>query len=92
MPHVVCEPCIDCKHTDCVDACPVPTGCFHQGEKMLYIDPTKCIDCEGCVPKCPVEAICLDENVPEKWQSYIELNARMAPQTPVIWRKIPKQP
>jgi len=59
---------------------------------MLYIDPTKCIDCEGCVPKCPVEAICLDENVPEKWQSYIELNARMAPQTPVIWRKIPKQP
>ena len=22
---------------------------------MLYIDPEVCIDCEACVPKCPVE-------------------------------------
>lgn len=92
MPHVVCQPCVECKHTDCVDACPVAAGCFHQGEKMLYIDPTKCIDCEACVPRCPVEAIYLDENVPEKWQSDIALNARMAPRWPVIWRKLPPQP
>lgn len=59
---------------------------------MLYIHPDKCIDCEACVPRCPVEAIYLDENVPEKWQSYIELNARMAPRRPVIWRKLPPQP
>jgi len=42
---------------------------------MLYIDPLECIDCEACVPECPVEAIFAEGNVPEKWTSYIPLNA-----------------
>ena len=25
--------------------------------KMLYINPSECIDCGACVPECPVEAI-----------------------------------
>jgi ferredoxin len=57
---------------------------------MLYIDPRKCIDCEACVPRCPVEAIYLDENVPDEWRSYIALNAEMAPQCPSITEKKPK--
>lgn len=28
MPHVVCEACIGCKRTDCVDVCPV--DCFRR--------------------------------------------------------------
>jgi ferredoxin len=54
---------------------------------MLYIDPTKCIDCEACVAECPVSAIFLDENVSEKWRNYIELNAQMAPLFPSITEK-----
>src|SRR5205807_3694115 len=50
--HVVCEPCRDCKYTDCVVVCPV--DCFYQDERMLYIDPLDCIDCGACIPECPV--------------------------------------
>jgi ferredoxin len=82
MSHIVCEPCNNCKYTDCVAVCPVE--CFHEAETMLYIDPDECIDCALCIPECPVEAIFADSDVPEKWQSYIELNAKMAPTLPVI--------
>jgi ferredoxin len=41
---------------------------------MLYIDPVDCIDCEACVPECPVEAIYSEGNLPSQWNSYIELN------------------
>ena len=85
MTHVVCEPCYGCRYTDCVSVCPV--NCFHEDEKMLYIDPDECIDCEACVPECPVEAIYLDENVPEEWHQYIELNAEMASKCEVITEK-----
>jgi ferredoxin len=85
MAHVVCQPCYECKYTDCVAVCPV--DCFREGEKMLYIDPDECIDCEACVPECPVEAIYLDENVPEEWQEYVELNAEMAVQCEPITEK-----
>src|SRR5207237_2108885 len=53
MAYVVCEPCRDCKYTDCVVVC--PCDCFYQDENMLYIDPGACIDCESCVPECHVE-------------------------------------
>jgi ferredoxin len=45
---------------------------------QLYIDPEHCIDCEACVPECPVEAIFLDQNVPAAWTSFIQLNAERA--------------
>lgn len=73
MTYVVCEPCRDCKYTDCVAVC--PCECFYQDEHMLYIDPEHCIDCEACVPECPVEAIFHETNVPAPWQSFIALNA-----------------
>ena len=73
MAFVVCEPCRDCKYTDCVVVC--PCECFYQDDQMLYIDPLECIDCEACVPECPVEAIFPERNVPEQWTSYIPLNA-----------------
>ncbi len=85
MPHIVCEPCRDCKYTDCVEVCPVE--CFYEDERMLYIHPDECIDCEACVAECPVEAIFLDDNVPDKWQEYIALNADMAPKCEVITEK-----
>jgi ferredoxin len=72
MTYVVCEPCHDCKFTDCVVVC--PTECFYQDEQMLYIDPDECIDCEACVPECPVEAIFHDSSVPAPWTPYVQLN------------------
>jgi ferredoxin len=76
MTHVVCQPCYDCKYTDCVAVCPVE--CFWQDEKMLYIDPVDCIDCEACVPECPVEAIFAEANVPAQWTSFTQLNNERA--------------
>jgi ferredoxin len=73
MAYVVCEPCKDCKFTDCVVVC--PTESFYQDDRMLYIDPDSCIDCEACVPECPVEAIFHEDAVPSPWTAYVQLNA-----------------
>ena len=82
MTFVVCEPCIKCKFTDCVDVCPV--AAFREGENMLAIDPDECIDCGVCVDECPVTAIYPDDEVPEKWEEYTELNAKLATAWPTL--------
>ena len=87
MTHVVTAPCFGCKYTDCVMACPV--DCFHEGENMLYIDPGECIDCQHCVVECPVEAIVHEDDVPEQWKDFIQLNAEMSAQCSVITEKKP---
>lgn len=76
MTYVVAEPCINCKYTDCVAVCPVDA--FREGPNFLTIHPDDCIDCDACVAECPVEAIFPDDEVPEKWEHYIELNERLA--------------
>ena len=76
MTHTVCEPCYDCKYTDCVAVCPVE--CFYQDDVMLYIDPADCIDCEACVPECPVEAIFVEANVPAQWSNFTQMNSERA--------------
>ncbi|MEM6687847.1 MAG: ferredoxin family protein [Planctomycetota bacterium] len=73
MPHVVAEPCNGCKYTDCVVVCPVE--CFYEDGNMVYIDPEDCIDCEACVPECPVEAIFFEDDLPDEWKKYQQINA-----------------
>lgn len=82
MTHIVGEPCINCKFTDCVAVCPV--DCFHEGVNMLVIDPEVCIDCGLCIPECPVEAIVTEDDVPEEWADYLEINAKYGAEWPVI--------
>jgi len=41
---------------------------------MLYIDPDICIDCGSCEPECPFEAIFEEDDVPEKWSKYTQMN------------------
>ncbi len=82
MAYVVTAPCFGCKYTDCVVVC--PAECFHEGDQMLYIDPQECIDCDACRPVCPVEAIFRDDDVPEAWKDFVQLNAEMALKTPSI--------
>ncbi|HKJ87812.1 MAG TPA: ferredoxin FdxA [Gammaproteobacteria bacterium] len=82
MAFVVAEPCIKCKYTDCVEVCPV--DCFHEGPNFLVIDPDECIDCTLCEPECPVTAIFREEELPDKWEHYTELNADLSQDWPVI--------
>ena len=82
MPFVVTENCIKCKHTDCVEVCPV--DCFHEGPNFLVIDPDECIDCTLCEPECPVNAIFPEEDVPAGQEPFVALNAELAKEWPVL--------
>lgn len=75
MAYVVTENCQDCVFTDCVEQCPV--SCFYivEADRCLYIHPDECIDCNACVPACPVEAIYADTDVPENMAQWTAMNA-----------------
>ena len=82
MAHIIAQPCIGTKDTACVAVCPV--DCIHptpheikdfEAEPMLYIDPAICIDCGLCVDECPVNAIFLEDQLPEEYRKYIQINA-----------------
>ena len=90
MTYVVTEACIRCKHTDCVDVCPVDA--FRENPNFLVIDPDECIDCAVCVPECPVEAIKAEEDVPAAQQKFVALNAELAKAWPSITRTKPQLP
>ncbi len=80
MTYIIAEPCINVKDTACVDVCPV--DCIHPRKDepdftdapQLYINPDECIDCGACEPACPVAAIFPEEEVPEKWKQFIQVN------------------
>ena len=82
MTYTVTENCKDCMFTDCVAVCPV--DCFHEGVNFLAIDPDVCIDCGLCPPECPTSAIFAEEDLPEKWKSFVEINKKYSPLWPVI--------
>ncbi len=85
MTFVVTESCIKCKYTDCVEVCPV--DCFHEGPNFLVIDPEECIDCTLCEPECPVEAIYSEDELPDGQSQFLELNAELSKNWPVITEK-----
>ncbi len=77
MTYVICEPCIDVMDKSCVEVCPVDCIHYEEGrDRKLYIDPDECIDCGACEPVCPVTAIFAEDDVPEQWKEYIELDAK----------------
>lgn len=82
MTFVVVDTCIKCKYTDCVEVCPV--DCFREGPNMLVIDPDECIDCNLCVPECPIDAIFAEDDLPEAKKDFIDLNKKLSKQWPMI--------
>jgi ferredoxin len=72
MTYTIAEPCIDVKDRACVEECPV--DCIYEGDRMLYIHPTECIDCGACEPVCPVEAIFYEDDVPAEWTEFKPIN------------------
>ncbi|HFE48107.1 MAG TPA: ferredoxin family protein [Chromatiaceae bacterium] len=85
MTFIVTDNCIRCKYTDCVEVCPV--DCFHEGPNFLVIDPDECIDCALCEPECPAAAIYSEDDLPDDQQAFLELNAELSQQWPVITEK-----
>ena len=93
MAYVITEPCIGTKDRSCVEVCPVDcfynnkdSGLNAKAGKepgkegdagMLVIHPDECIHCGACEPECPVDAIYEDNDVPEKWVEYVQLNAEV---------------
>lgn len=93
MPFVITEPCIGTKDRACAEVCPVDCLYDHPDPElnkkvgrepsspgdfgMLVINPDECIHCGACESVCPVNAIFEDDDVPEKWAEYKELNARV---------------
>ena len=74
MSHIVTEPCVKCRYTDCVTVCPV--DCFHEDNEMLVIDPEVCIDCGQCLPECPINAIVATVDESPEWG---KVNAELTP-------------
>src|SRR6202521_4148090 len=60
-----------------------PVDCIHPTEdepgfadvRQLFIDPEECIDCDACVEVCPVDAIFVEDQLPEEWQHFTTINA-----------------
>jgi NAD-dependent dihydropyrimidine dehydrogenase PreA subunit len=71
--YTIAEPCVDLKDKACIEECPV--DCIYEGARMLYIHPDECVDCGACEPVCPVEAIYYEDDVPEQWSQYTQINA-----------------
>ena len=84
MSYIITEPCVGVCDTACVEVCPVdcihPTKAtweekkFASANDQLYIDPQECIDCGACEPVCPVQAIFVEDEVPEDQKEYIAKN------------------
>src|SRR3954451_9235741 len=82
MAYVIAEPCIGTKDNSCVEVCPV--DCIHPTPEepdydkveQLYIDPEECIDCDACVEACPVDACFAEDQLPDEWQRFAEVNVQ----------------
>jgi len=86
MTYIVTPPCIECKYTDCAAVCPVEA--FHELPDRLLINPDTCIDCDACLPECPVEAIFSDMSYPPEYEEWLEKN-KEAENFPIISTKVP---
>lgn len=84
MTYLVTDACIRCKHMDCILVCPV--DCFYEGENMLVINPTECIDCGVCEPECPAEAIIPDTAAKDQLEFLMNLNTKYSK----LWPNITK--
>ncbi len=85
MAVVVTSKCTDCRYTECVTVC--PAACFHADDRMVYIDPASCIECQACVPVCPAQAIYDEIDLPDDLREWVAINAARAATLPLIEEK-----
>ena len=79
MTYVITGRCVDCPFTYCVAEC--PANCFYEVKDpaMLVIHPDECVDCDACVPLCPINAIWPGDDLPSVFAEWTEKNAELAP-------------
>ena len=81
VPYVIAEPCIGTKENLCIDVCPVdcihptPDEVDYDDAVQLHIDPEECIDCDACTEACPVDAIFAQDQLPDEWHRFVEVNS-----------------
>jgi NAD-dependent dihydropyrimidine dehydrogenase PreA subunit len=81
LAYVIAEPCIGTKDASCTEVCPV--DCIHptpdepgfEEAEQLFINPDECIDCDACVEACPVDACFAEDQLPDEWSKYTQINA-----------------
>jgi len=71
MAYVIAEPCVDVHDRACVDECPV--DCIYEGLRKSYIQPDECVECGACEPVCPVNAIFQQNDLPDEWRQYAQI-------------------
>ena len=80
MTYVIIGSCV--KDDACIEVCPVdcilprPEDPDFETAEQLYIDPEECIDCDACVEACPVDACFAEDQLPDEWSKFTELNAK----------------
>jgi ferredoxin len=74
MTFVITSACIDVKDLSCIEVCPVDCIYHVDEDRMCYINPDECIDCNVCVEACPVAAIYADHEVPSEHKHFEEIN------------------
>ncbi len=74
MTYVITTACIDVLDRACVDVCPV--DCLYEGNRMMYINPTECIDCGACETSCPQTAIFSENLLPEELLEFKDAAAK----------------
>ena len=73
MAYVITSACLQEKAGICAQVCPVDA--IAEGPDQYYINPDICIDCGACEMECPVNAIYMEDFVPEEEKEYIQKNA-----------------
>ncbi len=51
---------------------------------MLVINPDECIDCNICVPECPINAIFSEDELPEAYADWLQKNEELADSTGAV--------
>ena len=72
MTYIIALPCVDVKDRACVDECPV--DCIYEGDRTLYIHSDECVECCACEPVWPVEGIYYEDDVPDEWSVFYDVN------------------
>lgn len=58
--HYIARLCAHCENAPCKSACPAG-AIYRREDKLVLIDPEKCVGCGACVEACPYEAIYFNE-------------------------------
>src|SRR5439155_486409 len=64
---------------------PTPAwGLMLRGAAVLFIHPDECIDCGACEPVCPVKAIFAEDEVPDQWKKFTDMNKQFFKDNPGV--------